>query len=399
MIKFSTFKTVRDTAPSDEITSLQLVKWIISNDQRQLVEMIRSAPDKDTRSRYKAALPAVTASGVFSKRAASALITHSGILIADLDTDENPQLIDAKQMATIREKLQASDKTHFAFVSPSGGLKVGLKIDATDADTHKAAFATVRDWFADLHGLVIDKACSDVSRLCFLSHDPSAYYNAKSKVIKTEAAKSQALPFWAVKPTKVASDGTSPGDQFNEKADVAGLLQSQGWTTRNGKHWTRPGKSGGISGTFGVVGDRKFYCWTSSAAPLEANGSYSPFALFAMFHHGGDFKAAATALAAEGYGEQSIEELPADVVATIDQLVSNALQKEADSWLPPITEAEEAKKEIEQSAKSAGSDFLSNLRKLVASTDEKAGARCCLYLARNCDAWRLHDPQCWPEYW
>jgi len=165
MIKFSTFKTVRDTAPSDEITSLQLVKWIISNDQRQLVEEIRSAPDKDTRSRYKAALPAVTASGVFSKRAASALITHSGILIADLDTDENPQLIDAKQMATIREKLQASDKTHFAFVSPSGGLKVGVKIDANDADTHKAAFATVRDWFADSHGLVIDKACSDVSRL------------------------------------------------------------------------------------------------------------------------------------------------------------------------------------------------------------------------------------------
>ena len=374
MIKFSTFKTVRDTAPSDEITSLQLIKWIISNDQRQLVEEIRSAPDKDTRSRYKAALPAVTASGVFSKRAASALITHSGILIADLDTDENPQLIDAKQMATIREKLQSSDKTHFAFVSPSGGLKVGVKIDATDADTHKAAFATVRDWFADSHGLVIDKACSDVSRLCFLSHDPAAYYNAKSKVIKTEAAKSQALPFWAVKPSKVASDGTSPGDQFNKKADVAGLLQSQGWTTRNGKHWTRPGKSGGISGTFGVVGDRKFYCWTSSAAPLEANESYSPFALFAMFHHGGDFKAAATALAAEGYGEQSIEQLPADVVATIDQLVSNALQKEADSWLPPITEAEEAKKEIEQSAKSTGSDFLSNLRKLVASTDENIEA-------------------------
>ena len=93
-----------------------------------------------------------------------------------------------------------------------------------------------------------------------------------------------------------------------------------------------------------------------------------------MFHHGGDFKAAATALAAEGYGEQSIEQLPADVVATIDQLVSNALQKEADSWLPPITEAEEAKKEIEQSAKSTGSDFLSNLRKLVASTDENIEA-------------------------
>jgi hypothetical protein len=348
MSKFSIFQTVRDTVPSDDIAPWELIRWVRSDDQKALVDAIRSAPDKDTRSKYKARLPAVTASGVFSKRSASALVEHSGILIADLDLDDNPQLMDAMQMESIKQKLICDNRPHFYFVSPSGGLKVGVKIDATCANSHKAAFATVREWFANDHGLIIDKACSDVSRLCFLSHDPSAYYNAKSIVIKTEAAKAAATPFWQPAPVAAPMSGTTPGDQFNERADVEGLLRSQGWTTRNGKHWTRPGKSGGISGTFGVVGDRKFYCWTSAAAPLEPNQSYSPFALFATFHHGGDFGAAASALAAEGYGERSAPQpLPAKDVATIEALVANALQKEQDSFRKIEQEIVEAKNELE----------------------------------------------------
>ena len=345
--KFSIFQTVRDTVPNDDIAPWELIRWVRSDDQKALVDAIRSAPDKDTRSKYKARLPAVTASGVFSKRSASALVEHSGVLIADIDLDENPQLIESDQFDAIRSALCDSERVHFLFTSPSGGLKVGVKIKATCADTHKAAFASVRDWMAADFGLVIDKACSDVSRLCFLSHDAEAHYNADAIAVETKAPAKKTLPPWEIAP-RPASYGTSPGDQFNERADVEGLLRSQGWTTRNGKHWTRPGKSGGISGTFGVVGDRKFYCWTSSAAPLEANQSYSPFALFATFHHGGDFGAAASALSAEGYGERSAPQpLPAKDVATIEALVSNALQKEQDSFRKVEQEIVEAKNELE----------------------------------------------------
>jgi hypothetical protein len=370
--KFSIFQTVRDTAPSDEIDAEQLIKWVRSDDQKALVDAIRSAPDKDTRSKYKARLPAITASGVFSKRSATALRAHSGILVADLDLDENPQLLEADQLAAIRARLCADERIYFLFSSPSGGLKAGVRIEASCAESHKSAFASVREWFAESHGLVIDRSCSDVSRLCFLSHDPKACIKRESVVFK-QTKRERVLPPWEAAPKSTATtDGTSPGDQFNERADVEGLLRSQGWTTRNGKHWTRPGKSGGISGTLGVVGDRKFYCWTSAAAPLEPNTSYSPFALYATFHHGGDFSAAAQALAAEGYGEQGdTEPLPSGAVDSIKQLVKKALRDEADSWLPKIepTPEDVANDKIDEEA-GEDFDFLAALDALVASTDD-----------------------------
>ena len=370
--KFSTFDSVKCTTPSEEASAQTLIEAIRADHYKAEVDAIRSAPDKDTRSRYKAKLPAVTASGVFSKRAASALVKHSGILIADIDLDENPQLMVAGQLDAIRDELRADEYTHFLFVSPSGGLKVGVKIDATCADSHKAAFVTVREWFSSTFGLVIDKACSDVSRLCFLSHDPDAYYNAKSATIKTIAAakESAALPFWAPKPAQKATEGTTPGDDFNAKNDPADILNANGWTTRCGRNWTRPGKSGGISGTLGVTADKQFWCWSSDAAPLEPNKSYNPFALYAAFYHGNDYASAATALAGEGYGEAAHEPLAPEVAASIETMVAKAMQKEADSWQAVETEIDEANATIEEVAQSADDEFMAAMRALVASTDE-----------------------------
>ena len=368
MSKFSTFDSVKLTAPSEEATAQELIGAIKSDAYKAEVDAIRSAPDKDTRSELKAQLPAVTASGVFSKRAASALVKHSGILIADLDLDENPQLLEPEQLASARKRLCADKHIYFLFSSPSGGLKAGVKIDATDADSHKAAFASVKDWFAENHGLVIDKACSDVSRLCFLSHDPNACIKSQPLTIKTRKA-DVTRPIWRAAPKPVQTDGNSPGDDFNKRADVEGLLQSQGWTTRDGKNWTRPGKSGGISGNLGVVGERKFYCWTSSAEPLEANESYSPFALYATFHHGGDFSAAAEALAQEGYGEDSLPEVDAVVNAAIEKLVS----KHEESWRKMEAEIEEAKAErIEEVKKMTVLDYLETIN---IATPEKLAER------------------------
>jgi hypothetical protein len=373
--KFSIYDNVRATESAGEASAAELIEQIKSNAHKAIVDQIRSAPDKDTRSRYKARLPAVTASGVFSKRAASALITHSGILIADVDLDENPQLMQPTQFDAVRKRLCADSHIYFLFTSPSGGLKAGVKIDATCASSHKAAFVTVREWFAADHGLVIDKACSDVSRLCFLSHDPSACIKSNPLVIKTSVAakEAEALPFWAPKPTAAAKEGTTPGDDFNVKADVVGMLQSNGWTTRNGRTWTRPGKTGGISGTLGVTADRQFWCWSSEAAPLEANKSYNPFALYAAFYHGGDYGAAATALAAEGYGEQD-EPLDPAINASIEALVERALKKEADSWKNVETEIDEAHATIEKVAMNEEDEFLAALDALDASSDENLAA-------------------------
>ena len=97
-----------------------------------------------------------------------------------------------------------------------------------------------------------------------------------------------------------------PGDDYNERGDLRALLVKHGWryafTSGDNEHWTRPGKSSGTSAT---IKDRVFYVFSSSAAPLEPNKSYSPFSLFAALEHGGDFEAAARALRLEGYGGDS----------------------------------------------------------------------------------------------
>ena len=111
MNKFSTFNTVKDTKPKGDCTAAELIDWIRKDAHKDTCDAIRRAPDKDTRSALKATLPAVTASGRFSKRASAALLEHSGILIADLDLDDNEHLIE--HMAETRARLCADSMVHF----------------------------------------------------------------------------------------------------------------------------------------------------------------------------------------------------------------------------------------------------------------------------------------------
>ncbi len=89
------------------------------------------------------------------------------------------------------------------------------------------------------------------------------------------------------------------------------LLERHGWkylrTDGENQRWQRPAKNGdGISASLGIAGAHagKLFVFSSSAAPLEADRGYSAFQVYAVLEHGGDWSAAARALAAEGYGEQ-----------------------------------------------------------------------------------------------
>ena len=96
------------------------------------------------------------------------------------------------------------------------------------------------------------------------------------------------------------------GAQFNQSHSCGDILTAHGWRvskrTTAGIGYTRPGKDQGISGVLLKTGN--FYVWSSNAAPLEPGKSYSPFALFTAYEHGGVFKQAAKALAANEHGKQ-----------------------------------------------------------------------------------------------
>ncbi|MFH0844903.1 MAG: bifunctional DNA primase/polymerase [Pseudomonadota bacterium] len=107
------------------------------------------------------------------------------------------------------------------------------------------------------------------------------------------------------------SSGKLPGQDYDERGDIRALLEKHGWTFKgNGndgrERWARPGKEKGHSAT--LTDGKIFYPFSSNSHPFESGRAYGPFSVFAVLEHGGDFSAAAKALAAEGYGSKPKKE-------------------------------------------------------------------------------------------
>jgi len=102
-------------------------------------------------------------------------------------------------------------------------------------------------------------------------------------------------------------DGLRPGDDYNSRGDYEALLEGSQWR-RLGYGgdkgvWQRPGKSGrGISATSNYGGAGLFYVFSSNASLFEPLKAYTPFAVYTLLEHGGDFKSAAKKLREGGYG-------------------------------------------------------------------------------------------------
>lgn len=115
--------------------------------------------------------------------------------------------------------------------------------------------------------------------------------------------------------TKHSRSGLSPGDDYAASVGWEEILAPAGWVKVRSSgpltFWRRPGKSLGTSATTGVLssaGQDLFCVFTSSAYPFEGPSagrkctSYGKFAAYSVLNHGGDFSAAARALAKQGYG-------------------------------------------------------------------------------------------------
>lgn len=148
---------------------------IASDKHRALIERIRSTYAANLPSGTKAAkesigtlkqgLPAVLFSGQFSARRAAGLIAHSGLIVADMD-ELGPELERVAQLAKNDPHSVA------CFRSPSGdGFKIVYQCDPSD---HAAAFRSMDTHVRARYDLAPDSTGKDVSRLCYLSHDPAA---------------------------------------------------------------------------------------------------------------------------------------------------------------------------------------------------------------------------------
>ncbi|MBL8799666.1 MAG: bifunctional DNA primase/polymerase [Planctomycetia bacterium] len=123
-----------------------------------------------------------------------------------------------------------------------------------------------------------------------------------------------------------AADGLSPGDDYCARGPAwPELLEPARWKLVHQRgavcYWQRPDKDGrGWSATTGACtskdGRELFAVFSTNAHPFDGPSggrqcsTHNRFAVYALLHHGGDFGAAAKALAAEGYGKQRQQQAP-----------------------------------------------------------------------------------------
>jgi hypothetical protein len=103
-----------------------------------------------------------------------------------------------------------------------------------------------------------------------------------------------------------------PGDDFIQKTTWEDVLTKHGWklikTVGDVCYWQKPGgKAGAVHATTNYAGSDLLYVF-STATDFFPERGYSRFAAYALLNHGGDFSAAAKALAAEGYGASASSE-------------------------------------------------------------------------------------------
>ena len=183
---FSFFKApIRNTIPHKSICLLDAYNYIVGDYAKQRTEKLRSilsplscGEGSGERSRVARQFKAstfdyCTFSGMFQTRNDKALISHSCLLCIDFDHLQSVDLL--------RNQLLQDEyfETQLLFVSPSGdGLKWIISID-TKQTTHSNYFTAVANYILRTYGVEVDKSGRDISRACFLPHDPQAYINPR----------------------------------------------------------------------------------------------------------------------------------------------------------------------------------------------------------------------------
>ncbi len=167
------FQSIMDTSTPFHVPVEVILKRIKDGSSKVLCKKIRTEKDKEARNRLKQELPAICFSGSFNKRADNSIIEHSGLICLDFDGFKKKQVMLSK-----KEELTKDKYTFSVFVSPSGnGLKVLVKIPAKEED-HKSYFLALEKHYNSPH---FDKACKNISRVCYESYDPLLFYNPSSK--------------------------------------------------------------------------------------------------------------------------------------------------------------------------------------------------------------------------
>ena len=171
--KFSFFKApIQNTKSHKSITIKDAYNYIVGHYAKEKTETLRSFDDKKRARLYKSAnFDYVTFCGEFDIRSNNSVKSVSGLLCIDFDH--------VVELEVLFSKLLKDDyfNTVLLFRSPSGdGLKWVIEIPPSDLP-HPDFFRAIENYIFKVYGIKIDGSGKDISRACFLCHDPNAYIN------------------------------------------------------------------------------------------------------------------------------------------------------------------------------------------------------------------------------
>jgi len=176
----SYFKNARARKPMYDVELSNVIEGIKKGRWSLHIEKLREL-SKSEYDKQKKQLPCFTVAATFAPtRKITNVKKANGCIV--LDIDKLPDL-----EATEKLKNQIVSKCDFintVFVSPSNkGLKIIVQTDnpqPTDK-THKQYFKALETYFKETFGITLDTG-NDISRLCFVSHDPNLYHNPNAQI-------------------------------------------------------------------------------------------------------------------------------------------------------------------------------------------------------------------------
>jgi hypothetical protein len=249
-----------------------ILKAIKSGRWHQQVEIVRNATNESEKLAAKKALPAFTASGLFAKRCAQGLKSHSGYLCIDIDYKDNTHLELHTFEAIVR---MFKNLTCVAAVARSAGGKGFFVIFRIEPTAHAAAFEFIKLALQVHLQIVIDNACKDVSRLRFVSYDPSAYINECADVFNNDfvAPASPASP--VTNKPRYKYDFT-PNKQYSDVLYIAESAKNLGHSLLESyTEWYAAGQS--LADIFGESGRELFHLLSCTSEKYTVSATDKQF--------------------------------------------------------------------------------------------------------------------------
>ena len=190
---FQTHISVYNGVTDNTGTRMPLGTFLFCKEYKDDILRLRAVFDKEKRNALKRSLPQATISGVFSPtRAKNNLSQHSGLICVDIDAKDNPNILDWE---TLKQDLSVLPQIAYCALSVSGkGLF--LVIPLRYPEKHLQQFRQLQIDFRKM-GIMIDSACSDITRLRCLSYDEHPIINENATLyegVYVEKPKHKSFP-------------------------------------------------------------------------------------------------------------------------------------------------------------------------------------------------------------